>query len=200
MPVWDAARLRLVVTDAELGTVTPADPSLPEPATEMLQTIAAPSLRVLVQLYTSADPPVNHRIWATPRAAVLAVATGDGRAELSAAEPVLIPYLVAHLVGLRRNRPPQGRTLIQVPLAVYRAAEAGSAEVPQLAAVIRSRRSSWRVTAASPDTTVKSLHVTDSGPAGLWQVTKSTPDPATLTFTPLRPRDAWSILIKEILS
>lgn len=210
MPIWDAAGLRLLMTEAELAPagVSLMDAALPDPATEMLRTVARPAMRLLVQLFTSAgtaaaDPPVTHRFWLAGRTAVLGRATGGGGAELSIADTVLVPYTVAQLVGLRRSPAPQGRRPIRTPLVTYRAVEAGRAELPELAAVLRSRRVSWRVSSAvgagaSPPI-VKWLHVTDAGPAGLWRITVDRAD-SGIELTPLRATEVWRALRKEVLS
>lgn len=212
MPTWDAARLRLLMTKAELATPAAAmlDAALPELAIEMLQTRARPAMRLLVQLFTSAgtraaETPATHRFWLAGRTAVLGLSTGGG-AELSIADTVLVPYTVAQLVGLRRLPAPQGRRPIRVPLVTYRAVEAGEAELPELAAVLRSRRVSWRVSSAvgagSSPPIVKWLHVTDAGPAGLWRVTvdRSDSGPSGVELTPTRATEVWRALRKEVLS
>lgn len=211
MAMWDAARMRLLMTTAELttpGGAAALGAGLPEPAGEILQTLARPVMRLLVQLFTPArgtGTPVTHRIWLTSRAAVVGQATADGGAELSMADPVLVPYTVAQLVGLRRLPAPPGRRPIRVPLATYRAVEAGDAQMPELAAVLRSRGLSWRVSSAvsggSDRPIVKWLHVTDAGPAGLWRVTvdRSEYGESGVELTPLRAREAWTALRKEVL-
>ncbi|HZM79858.1 MAG TPA: hypothetical protein VFC19_29350 [Candidatus Limnocylindrales bacterium] len=212
--------MRLLMTKAELAT--PGGPqavgsalfssTMPEPASEILQTLARPAMQLLVQLFTSASTAgtaataVTHRIWLRDGAAVLGQATGDGGAELSMADPVLVPYAVAQLVGLRRRPPPLGRKPIQVPLATYRAVEAGEAQMPELAAVLRSRRLSWRVSSAVPSGStrpvVKWLHVTDAGPAGLWRITVDHSDhgQSGVALTPMRAREVWWALHKEVFS
>lgn len=212
MPTWDAARLRLLMTKAELanpGGISVVDAALPEPAAEILQTVTRPAVRLLVQLFTSAGTrtartPVTHRFWLTGRTAVLGLDSGGG-AELSIADTVLVPYTVAQLVGLRRLPAPQGRRPIRTPLVTYRAVEAGEAEMPELAAVLRSRRCSWRVSSAvgagSSPPIVKWLHVTDAGPAGLWRITVDRADSGrSVELTPMRATEVWRALRKEVLS
>jgi hypothetical protein len=133
-----------------------------------------------------------HRVWATPREAVVGAPARPGVVELAALEPALIPFAIAQAVSLRRCPAPPDRTPIRLPVAAYRAAQQRGPVPPQLAAIVRQRRMSWRAMSAwrngmgQPRT--RSLHVTDAGRSGLWRLRVEKPD---LLIEPTDARDVW---------
>jgi hypothetical protein len=198
MAEQDLARCRLRLTQPELTGVhaVRADPALPAWARELLDVVASPGLRTVVRIFT-AGPPLVYSIWATPQDAVFGAPTGTGQIELATMEPALIPFTLAQLVGLRRRPAPPTRSPIRVAASTYLAAPDGAGVSPALAAIFRQRRTSWRAMAAwrdrAGDRVTRSLHVTDAGPAGLWQLRVEEPatiDPM-LFIEPSNARDVW---------
>jgi hypothetical protein len=210
----DIARCRLRLTEqeiAEVRTVRVARP-LPAWAGEALDTVADPGLRIVVRVFTAARP-LHHSIWATPRVAVVGEPTDDGRIELSSTEPVLIPFTIARIVGLRRRPVPPGRSMIRMPASVYTSIQdrVGSSagldgRNPQgiaspeatLEAILRQRLMSWRATSAWRDETGQrvtvNVNVTDAGEAGFWRARveePESPDPMLLV-EPSAARDVWA--------
>jgi hypothetical protein len=192
----DIAPGRLRLTEPELADVRPAlaDPSIPAFARELLEVVADPQLRIMVRIFTAAAPLV-HQVWATPRVAVVGAPAEPGRVELAALEPVMIPFALAHAVGLRRRPAPPDRQPIRVPVAAYRAGQGGGPVPPELTAIVRRRRMSWRAMSAWRTTTgepvTRTLHVTDAGPAGLWRLRVEDPN---LLIEPTTARDVWRAL------
>ena len=178
------------LTEAALADVRSvlADPSTPPEARELLTVVANPSLRIVVRIFTTSAP-VVHRVWATPRDAVLGTPDRD-TVELAALEPALIPFVLAQRVGLRRRPAPPGRTPVRLPPP-----GAGGPVPPQLAVLVQRRRLTWRARAAWRDGTgapvTRALHVTDTGPAGLWRLHVEEND---LVLEPTDARAVWRAL------
>ncbi|HEU5472663.1 MAG TPA: hypothetical protein VFV67_18610 [Actinophytocola sp.] len=200
MTELDAARGRLRLTTAEL-----ADPGAvavsPRWARELLDVVARPGLRMTVRIVRP-GPPLWHGVWATRRDAVLGSPVGAGRYELSPLEPVLIPFAVATIVGLRRRPVDPARTATRIPTSRYLALgdEPPGGEYAGLAAVLRGRRTAWRASSTWRDSGgephAARVHVIDGGDAGLWLVApkdQDGPDPV-LVVEPTDVRQVWSAL------
>lgn len=210
------ARCRLRLTESELADVQTmrADPALPGWAREALATVAEPGLRIIVKIFT-ANRPLVQSIWATPRIAVIGTRTDDGRIELTSIEPVLIPFALAQMVGLRRRPAASDRSAIRVRAATYLAmqqrvfaphpqppngnpSELPPADAAALSTLFRRRLMTWRATAAWRDRAegrvVRTVHVADAGVAGLWQITaeNASPEGPVLLVEPVRTRDVWA--------
>lgn len=189
---------RLRLAESSLADVRPAiaDPSTPAFARELLEVVADPQLRITVRIFPAAAPLV-HQVWATPRIAVVGAPAEPGRVELAAVEPILIPFTIAHAVGLRRRPAPPDRQAIRVPVAAFRAGQPGGppSAPPELAAIVRQRRTSWRAMAAwrtpAGEPVTRTLHVTDAGPAGLWRLRVEGPN---LLVEPSTVRHVWRAL------
>lgn len=204
MTELDAARGRLRLTTAELADPG-AVPASARWARELLDVVARPGLRLTVRI-VQPGPPLWHGVWATRRDAVLGSPVEPDRYELSPLEPVLIPFAVATIVGLRRRPADPARTTTRIPTSRYLALGSGHAWEPDggeyagLAAVMRGRRTAWRATSTWREPGGRPhaarMHVIDGGDAGLWLVAPADQDGAdpVLVVEPTDVRQVWSAL------
>jgi len=171
-------------------------------ADQLLTVVARPAMRLVVELF--AIERTESSIWATPALAVLGEPRPEGIIELSGVEPIMLPHLVAWLVGLR-NRPrptePAAITTSITELAkLEQAARSGAAPDTALARLIAVRRFSWRITSVwvSPSGPHRGeLHVVDGDTAGLWRIhvaDRKAADPV-LTFEPTSASAIWKAIV-----
>jgi EspG family len=239
----DVPRAALRLSDDELGVavmlmVAPDHPSLAEPASRavlatleeaglvvdgriegfparLLAVVAAPKLRVTVEMFVGVDTRVE-QAWATEREGVMGTVAADGQIELSPVEPALLPWAIAREVGLGPRRMPE-RGAIAVPaealgLAADRLAErdrdgAESAladldgeSAETLLALLTERRLSWRASSAwtelGGDRRVESVAVLDAGVEGLWLTRhEGDPDSPTIHLEPVPPSVVWDRVV-----
>ncbi|MBF9128970.1 hypothetical protein I0C86_08230 [Plantactinospora sp. S1510] len=241
----DPVRRRLRLTDIEVAAVTTVGARDDDPAggsrrllaealttagvlhggvlagwvDRLLTVVSRPSLRVAVEVVTSGR--VVYPIWATPRAAVVGEPAGDGAVDLSMVDPMMIPFVLAQTVDLRRGPPPPDRPPIRVggdllaiverrlvsgeePAVLRRLLSAdglSDGDAAVMVDVVQRRRASWRASSVWADESgrhgTEGPHVLDAGDAGLWIVTieRSGPADATQVFTPTAATAVWAELL-----
>ena len=235
----DIPRAALRLSDDELGAAVmllaaPGHASLAEPATReaidaltsagivrdgtiegfparMLAVVAAPKLRVTVESFVGVETVVEQG-WATEREGVWGTVAADGQIELTPLEPSLIPWAVAHAVGLGPRDRPAGREIAVPAQALGSATELLATGDPDgaagalaaldpddratLLALLRERRLSWRASSAwtEQDGTrqARSVAVLDAGIEGLWLTRHDGTAPDTIAhLQPVPPSAVW---------
>lgn len=161
-------------------------------ANELLSIIARPGLAMTVEIVT--EPVTVYHVWATPSTVVLGTPV-DAAIELSATEPVALPYLLSHILGLRphsKARAPAVRIGLSEFAAMRKRLAAGDLVSGELGELLATQRVTWRVTAAWTDTDgprpAQSVQVMDTDSRGLWTVDT---DGELLTLAPSSAREVW---------
>jgi len=149
----------------------------------LLEIVARPDSRARVELHADGQLVVTAAAWGRGERCVLGL-LAEGGTELSALEPLHLPWVIAREVALRNYpQPVPGGPLAlgveQIALA-QRALEAGDEEKAASALgehaaalpLLRDRNSSWRVTVTSGseegETSTRSVAALDGGPHGLF--------------------------------
>lgn len=150
----------------------------------LLEVVAKPNFRTSVELHAEGQLVVTAAAWGRGERLVLGQ-VADGGTELSALEPVHLPWIVAREVALRPYPEPRCNEPITVGVKQIEAAQLAldtgdaqraAAALGDVAAealpLLRDRNSSWRVTASFADdggeTVTRSLAALDAGPHGLY--------------------------------
>lgn len=214
MAALDGARRRALLSSVELEAavflVSGPDRPVPEPLrggvdsleaggllregrmadvlAELVTVLARPALEVVVETQ-AADAPVVTLVYGTPRLAVLVAPAGPDRWALSPLEPGNLPFALSAILGFgSRPAPAVQRTLTQSDRA-------------ELAALLRARRLSWRVTVTwnADDGAVRrgTLAIVDCGDAGMWETQPLDPGrpDAGVRLSPLRSSEVWRRLL-----
>lgn len=151
---------------------------------ELLGVVARPDFRASVELHAEGQLVVTAAAWARGERCVLGLLV-DGGTELSALEPLHLPWIVAREVALRPYPEPD----LSEPLTLgveeiesaqdaldaddeERAAAALGEPAAKTLPLLRDRNCSWRVTVTSTgqdgEATTRSLAAVDGGPHGLF--------------------------------
>jgi hypothetical protein len=207
---------------AEAGLVK--DGTLDPGLAGLVTVVARPQLRLLLER-ASPEGLSAFVVWATPKAAVVAVPVPDQpeAADYAAMEPAALPLTLFGLAQVGRRPKPRRPGSVTITVAdldtASKAAEARDAdgveaalaragiEEPWRAALKRlmlERERSWRLAGGWSDQKgnkhVGSLTVIDGGQAGLWRVQvpedADPNDPAVpITLTPVAPSTVWKELL-----
>lgn len=202
---------------AEAGAVVDGCPV--RELAELLAALVRPQLRVEVETSIGDDPGASHTLWLGQELGVLAEGmVGEPRYAYASVAPTLVPWVLGHLVALRRRQslsssPPLAvsRRLLDAAMAeleaggAARATESLASEgaldqgaASMVVGMLASRRLTWRATAMWLDgqPRTRSLTVVDAVDAGYWA--SSVPADADLsdpflevTLEPVSSGEVW---------
>ena len=152
---------------------------------DLLEVVARPDSRARVEVRTAAELVVTAVAWGVGERGVLGL-LADGGTELSALDPIHLPWVIAREVGLRPYPEPALTEAVTLTLeqiaSIQRLLdqddEEGACAVVDGAggasavALLRDRNFSWRVTVtttgADGEATTRSVAALDGGPHGLF--------------------------------
>lgn len=151
----------------------------------LLEVVARPALRATVEMHSDGQLAVTAAAWGAGERTVLGL-LADGGTELSALEALHLPWVLAREVGLGPRPEPVLEEPLILTVAAIEAAEralgagredealaalGGVGRAETVLALLRDRRSSWRVTvgfASEDGETTRSTAALDAGSHGLF--------------------------------